>query len=87
MPYRHAVCKLIIFRQHLKMFTKVRGLCLGMMAGTATYASAFGGVWLLTDWEKEAQKAAVRAGVTEPLMMPDNLDLANDAEAVHEQST
>ena len=51
---------------------QVRGLCLGMMAGTATYATAFAGVWLCTDWGLEASKAAERAGVSEPLVAPDN---------------
>lgn len=49
-----------------------------MMAGTATYASAFAGVWLLTDWDKEAQKAAVRAGVTQPHLMSDDFDPVKD---------
>ena len=55
------------------MLLQVRGLCLGMMAGTATYATAFAGVWLFTDWDKEAAKAAVRAGVSQPLLAPEDI--------------
>lgn len=51
---------------------QVQGLCLGMMAGTATYASAFAGVWLLTDWQKEAERAADRVGMSEPLLPSDS---------------
>lgn len=45
-----------------------------MMAGTTTYASAFAGVWLLTDWEKEAKKASIRAGLSEQLLAPHEQD-------------
>lgn len=47
------------------LHAQVLGLSMGMFMGTATYAGAFAGVWLCTNWDVEAEKAAVRAGIAE----------------------
>ena len=42
---------------------QVQGLCMGTLAGTSAHAAAFVWLWLKTDWQAEAHKAALRADV------------------------
>ena len=51
-----------LFAFKLKM--GVRGLCLGMLVGTAVHAICFFILVWLVDWNLEAHKAAARVGAT-----------------------